>query len=171
MKNPLLKNNHESIALMGVEFIDVAIHHLVRVLIIFVSFTSKWPGILFLLPAIANAHFPQKVSIFYSSHLLWLFSLYLLAVALLIVLCFGLYFVSKDPAARERLCRYLDAPEIIYPPNFDEEKERDIAEKGFTFRYLGDEKDHTMRVILVPVALVCLSTAVSGSIATCIFGM
>ena len=164
-------DSHESIALVGVKSIDVAIHHLVRMLIIFVSFTSKLPGILFLIPAIVNAHFPDTLSILYSSYLSRLFSFYLLAVALFIILCLGLYFVSEDPTARERLCRYLDAPEIIYLPNFDEEKERDIAEKGFTFKYLGDERDHTMRVILVPVALVSLSTTVSRSIATCIFGM
>jgi hypothetical protein len=164
-------NDHEPIALVGVKSIDVAIHKLVRMLIIFVSFTSKLPGILFLIPAIVNAHFPQSLSILPNPYLSRLFSFYFLVVALFIFLCIGLYFVSEQPQQREWLCRYLDAPEIIYPLSFDEEKERDIAEKGFTFKYLGNERDHIMRVICVPIAFVCLSTSVWQSIATCIFGL
>lgn len=163
-----LGNSHKSITLVGVKPIDVAIHGLVRGLITFVSFTSKLPGILFLVPAIINAHFPLSLSNHYLERL---FSYYLLSVALFIVLCLTLYFVSEDPAARERLCRYLDAPDIIYPADFDEKKERDIAEKGFTFRYLGNERNHTARVIVVPIAIVYLSTTLSKAVSACVFGM
>ena len=163
-----VSNNYNSIALSGVKPIDIAIHGLVRMLIIFVSFTSKLPGILFLVPAIINAHFPLPL---FNRYLERLFSYYLLSVALFIILCITLYFVSENPAARERLCRYLDAPDIVYPADFDEEKERSIAERGFTYKYLGDERDHTARVISVPIAIVCLSTTLSKAISACVFGM
>ena len=156
---------------MGIKSIDVAIHNLVRGLIIFVSTISKFPGILFLVPAIVNAHSPTPQWVLYNYYLSQVFCFYLVAVTLFIFLCLTLYLVSENPAAREWLCRYLDAPDVIYPADFDEEKERDIAEKGFTFRYLGNERDHTVRVIMVPIAMICLSTTVCKSIAACVFGM
>ena len=87
-------DSHDSIALVGVKSTDVAIHHLVRVLIIFVSFTSKFPGIFFLLPAIVDPYFPDTLSILYSYYLSRLFSFYLLAVPLLI-----------NPLPRSLLCK------------------------------------------------------------------
>lgn len=91
----------------------------------------------------------------------YLFSFYLLAIGLLLFLVLYLFFiVSEDVTKRERLCRYLDAPEIVYPANFDEDKIRDLVEKGFTFKHLGGERDWNVRVILVPIAVVLLSPTI-----------
>ena len=163
----LFDNGHKSIALFEVKPIDVAIHNLMRMLVVFVAFTSKLPGILFLVPAIINFQFPQIYRSFeiqltlYSLNLLSsyfrLLSLYFLAVVLFLCLSVYLYFVSENAAPREQLCRYLDAPQVIYPADCDEDKIRNLVEKGFIFKHLGSERDWNVRIISVSIAILLSS--------------
>ena len=62
-------------------------------------------------------------------------------------------------SVRILLCvsRFLDSPEVVYPDYFDESKGRDLAERGFVFKYLGNSRDHAVRVVVVPITALALS--------------
>ena len=133
--------------------LDKAIHGFVRTSIRLVAFLSRPPGVFLLLPAVVLQHGTfglRKWGLLFVG-LYWLMISFYVFVALI------LYLVSENPSLRRKVCRYLDAPEVIYPNDFDEEKGRDVAEKGFTFKQLASVTEHGWRVIMVPIIIMCIS--------------
>ena len=164
---------HQGITITGVRLLDLMIHKLARTCVMFVSYISKFPGFLFVVPAIVYSHKPELSAIILPTWMYLLLALYFYTISFYAFCCLGLYYISDlsdNPLLRERVCRYLDAPEVIYPDDFDEEEDRELAEAGFTFKYLGDPRDHTVRVIVVPITLIALSSTATRALFWLVFG-
>ena len=164
---------HQGITITGVRLLDLMMHKLARTCTMLVSYISKFPGVLLVVPAIVLSHKPELSAIILPTWIHLLLTLYFYIISLYTFCCLGLYYISDssgNPLLRERVCRYLDAPEVIYPDDFDEEEGRELAETGFTFKYLGNPRDHTVRVIVVPITLVALSSTATRALFWLVFG-
>lgn len=153
------------LSLTTIAILDKAIHGSVRASVKMVSFMSKPPGLFLLLPAVVLQH--GKFA--FGKWGLLLVALYWLMVTFYAFVALTLYFVNENPNLRRKVCRYLDAPEVLYPDDFDEEKGRDVAEKGFTFKQLASVTEHGWRVIMVPIILMCVSFPVHQWVAELLF--
>ena len=167
------QKSRQGIDITGVRLLDLMVHKLARACIMLVSYISKFPGFLLVVPAIVFSHKPELTAIPVPATLSLLLALYFYIISFYAFCCIGLYYISDlsgNPLLRERVCRYLDAPEVNYPDDFVEEKGRELAETGFTFKYLGDPRDHIVRVIVVPVTLVALSSTATRTLFWILFG-
>ena len=162
------------IEITNIRSIDICLHKLTRAAVMLVSLLSSMPGALLLVPASLMGYVPEfmnvTVPLSYYPLVAKLVSVYLLVVIVFIVSCLTLYLVNEDTIRRERFCRYIDLPEVEYPEDFDEEKERLLAEQGFTYKYLANPSHHTMRVILVPVIALSLSGTTVRALCGLFFG-
>ncbi len=153
------------LAVTSITALDKAIHGFVRASIKMVALLSTPPGVFLLFPAVVLQHgtFILGVWGLFFAGFYWLMISYYAFVGL------TLYLISEDPNLRRKVCRYLDAPEVLYPDDFDEEKGRDVAEKGFTFKQLASVTEHGWRVIMVPIVLMCISFPVHQWVAELLF--
>ena len=125
------QNPRQGIDITGVRLLDLMVHKLARASVMLVSYISKFPGFLLVLPAIVLSHKPELTAITLPATISILLGLYFYLISFYVFCCLGLYYISDlsgNPLLRERICRYLDAPEVIY----HEEKGRELAETGFT---------------------------------------
>ena len=146
-------DKHGTLSLTTITTLDKAIHGFVRASIRMVALMSRPPGVFLLFPAVLLQH----GKFIFGKWGLLLLTLYWFMVTFYVFAALTLYFVSENPNLRRKVCRYLDAPEVLYPDDFDEEKGRDVAEKGFTFKQLASVTEHGWRVIMVPIVLMCIS--------------
>ena len=118
----------QGIDITGVRLLDLMVHKLARASVMLVSYISKFPGFLLVIPAIVFTHKPELTAIPLPITVSVLLALYLYMIFIYVLCCLCFVGVYYNPLLRERICRYLDAPEVIY----HEEKGRQLAETGFT---------------------------------------
>ena len=160
------KENKIYISITGIPSLDKLIHSFVRSSIRLAAFLSKPPGVFLLFPSILLQHVP-KLEVFQHADK-WAhvcMALYWAIIAYYIFVSFTLYLISERPALRRKVCRYLDAPEVVYPDDFDEEKGREVGRKGFTFKQLSSVTSHKWRLLMVPIVFLCLTSPVQQWIA------
>jgi hypothetical protein len=152
MQNKISEKN-TILSVTSITTLDKAIHGFVRASIKMLAFMSRPPGVFLLFPAVVLQH----GTFVFGKWGLFFVGLYWVMISYYVFVALTLYFVSENPTLRRKVCRYLDAPEVLYPDDFDEAKGRDVAEKGFTFKQLSSVTEHGWRVIMVPIVLVCIS--------------